>query len=193
MRLAEIIGYQLDVTRCAALRSLYRQLADSPFRPADTTALLLVRDQPGCDQTALGRVLAGNRTVGMKVASRLEAQGLFDGSRKRVLAPYPRAVGVVTSPGAAALHDVLSALAGRDRRSRGLFITTRGESVLADLLDRHQRAEARIATHLEPGEGAFLLQLLGKVQQAVDEEDAEFRGDSSALEPIGQTAQHAGV
>lgn len=43
----------------------------------------------------------------------LQAQGLFDAARKRPLPPYPRALGVVTSLGAAALHDVLTALARR--------------------------------------------------------------------------------
>jgi exodeoxyribonuclease VII large subunit len=38
---------------------------------------------------------------------------LFDASRKRALPAYPRSVGVVTSRGAAALHDVLTALARR--------------------------------------------------------------------------------
>src|SRR6185295_10010122 len=45
--------------------------------------------------------------------ARLEAQGLFDPARKRALPLLPRAVGVVTSLGAAALHDVASALRRR--------------------------------------------------------------------------------
>ncbi len=44
---------------------------------------------------------------------RLEAEGLFDGGRKRGLPLFPRAIGVVTSLGAAALHDVVSALQRR--------------------------------------------------------------------------------
>lgn len=49
----------------------------------------------------------------LRVKSRLEAQGLFDLARKRVLPRYPRTVGVVTSLAAAALRDVLTALARR--------------------------------------------------------------------------------
>ena len=45
--------------------------------------------------------------------ARLEAEGLFDASRKRRLPAMPRHIGVVTSLGAAALHDVLTALARR--------------------------------------------------------------------------------
>jgi len=49
----------------------------------------------------------------LRIKARLEAQGLFDAARKRELPAYPRAVGVVTSLGAAALQDVLTALARR--------------------------------------------------------------------------------
>ncbi|HSV58035.1 MAG TPA: exodeoxyribonuclease VII large subunit [Variovorax sp.] len=45
--------------------------------------------------------------------ARLEAQGLFDPARKRPLPAMPRAIGIVTSLGAAALHDVVSALRRR--------------------------------------------------------------------------------
>jgi exodeoxyribonuclease VII large subunit len=45
--------------------------------------------------------------------ARLEAEGLFDGGRKRGLPLFPRAIGVVTSLGAAALHDVVSVLQRR--------------------------------------------------------------------------------
>lgn len=44
---------------------------------------------------------------------RLAAQGLFDPARKRPLVQRPRGLGVVTSLGAAALRDVLTALARR--------------------------------------------------------------------------------
>jgi exodeoxyribonuclease VII large subunit len=49
----------------------------------------------------------------LKLKARLEAEGLFDPARKRVLPMMPRAIGVVTSLGAAALHDVLTALQRR--------------------------------------------------------------------------------
>jgi exodeoxyribonuclease VII large subunit len=54
----------------------------------------------------------------LRLKARLEAQGLFDPARKRPLPAYPRAVGVVTSPAAAALHDVLAALARRSPQVR---------------------------------------------------------------------------
>ncbi|MEG0786000.1 MAG: exodeoxyribonuclease VII large subunit, partial [Comamonas sp.] len=42
----------------------------------------------------------------LRVKAQLEAEGLFDAARKRALPVMPRGIGVVTSLGAAALHDV---------------------------------------------------------------------------------------
>jgi len=49
----------------------------------------------------------------LQLKARLEAQGLFDPARKRPVPVLPRGIGVVTSPGAAALHDVVTALRRR--------------------------------------------------------------------------------
>ena len=49
----------------------------------------------------------------VRLRARLEAEGLFDTVLKRALPAYPRRIGVVTSLGAAALHDVLTAFARR--------------------------------------------------------------------------------
>lgn len=45
--------------------------------------------------------------------AKLQAEGLFDMASKREIARMPRVVGVITSLGAAALHDVLTTLARR--------------------------------------------------------------------------------
>ena len=49
----------------------------------------------------------------LRIKAQLEALGLFDAARKRPLPAQPRAIGVVTSPGAAAWHDVMTALQRR--------------------------------------------------------------------------------
>jgi exodeoxyribonuclease VII large subunit len=54
----------------------------------------------------------------LRTRARLDAQGLFDPSRKRRLPAFARAVGIVTSLGAAALHDVVTALARRSPHVR---------------------------------------------------------------------------
>jgi exodeoxyribonuclease VII large subunit len=45
-----------------------------------------------------------------QLKAKLENEGLFDASRKRALPTYPKRVGIVTSPQAAALRDVLTTL-----------------------------------------------------------------------------------
>ncbi|GLS13012.1 exodeoxyribonuclease 7 large subunit [Hydrogenophaga electricum] len=49
----------------------------------------------------------------LRLKARLEADGLFDADRKRPLPAQPRSIGVVTSLGAAALRDVVTALRRR--------------------------------------------------------------------------------
>src|SRR4051812_5870635 len=46
----------------------------------------------------------------LRLKARLEAEGLFDPLRKRPVPSMPRGIGLVTSRGAAALHDVVTAL-----------------------------------------------------------------------------------
>lgn len=49
----------------------------------------------------------------LRLRARLEGLGFFDAARKRAITRFPQAVGVVTSPGAAALRDVLTTLQRR--------------------------------------------------------------------------------
>jgi exodeoxyribonuclease VII large subunit len=49
----------------------------------------------------------------LRLKAKLEAEGLFDAARKRPLPGFARRIGVITSLGAAALHDVLTTLARR--------------------------------------------------------------------------------
>lgn len=49
----------------------------------------------------------------LRLKARLEAEGMFDPARKRPLPALPRGIGLVTSTGAAALHDVVTCLTRR--------------------------------------------------------------------------------
>jgi exodeoxyribonuclease VII large subunit len=49
----------------------------------------------------------------LRLKAKLEAEGLFDPLRKRPLPSFPRAIGVVTSLGGAALHDVVTSFRRR--------------------------------------------------------------------------------
>jgi exodeoxyribonuclease VII large subunit len=108
----------------AALRcAMFRRAASLvDFAPADGMAVelrgrLTIYEPRG----ELQMVVEGMRRAGagalmeqfLRLKARLEAQGLFDAARKRALPGFPRRIGVITSLGAAALHDVLTALQRR--------------------------------------------------------------------------------
>ena len=105
--------------RCAMFR---RAASLCDFTPADGQQVLL-RGRLGIYEPrgelqfvveAMQRVGAGalfEQFVRLKV--KLEAEGLFDAARKRAPVRFPRRIGVVTSPQAAALRDVAIALARR--------------------------------------------------------------------------------
>ena len=68
--------------------------------------------------------LAGEGQLRLQVANlarELEAMGLMDPARKRPLPAYPEAIGLVTSPRGAAVHDVLRTLRRRYPLARILF------------------------------------------------------------------------
>ena len=105
--------------RCAAFKRVAGNLDFSPRDGDQVEAYgrLGVYEQRG----ELQLVVEGLRRAGqgllferfMQIKTRLEAQGLFDVQRKRALPQMVRGIAVVTSLGAAALHDVLSALQRR--------------------------------------------------------------------------------
>lgn len=49
----------------------------------------------------------------LRLKEKLQAEGLFDADRKRPLPPFARTIGIVTSPQAAALRDILTTLRRR--------------------------------------------------------------------------------
>jgi len=102
--------------RCAMFR---RALSQVDFRPAEGMLVeargnLAVYEARG----ELQMVVEGLQRAGagalfeqfLRLKAKLEAEGLFDPARKRPLPRYPQRIGLVTSLGAAALHDVLTAL-----------------------------------------------------------------------------------
>jgi len=73
--------------------------------------------------------------------AKLEAEGLFDPQRKKALPLMPRAIGVVTSLGAAALHDVVTALQRRLPHIPVLLVpaSVQGANAPAELIDALQK------------------------------------------------------
>jgi len=81
----------------------------------------------------------------LKVKEKLEREGLFDPAVKRELPPYPRCVGVITSLAAAALRDVLTTLARRNRAVQVIVYPSpvQGEGAADRLITALKRANRR--------------------------------------------------
>jgi len=70
-----------------------------------------------------------------QLKAKLEAEGLFDASRKRMIPALPRRIGVVTSPQAAALRDILNILRRRHHSANVLIFPAQvqGEAAASEV------------------------------------------------------------
>lgn len=105
--------------RCAMFRRVAMQLDFSPQEGerVEVAGQLGVYEQRGDLQLVVQNMVRAGQGVlyaqFLQRKARLAALGLFDASRKRALPAQPRGIGLVTSLGAAALHDVISTLQRR--------------------------------------------------------------------------------
>lgn len=111
--------------RCACWKGVYRLLR---FKPADGAEVLArgrieVYEPRGEYQLivdAIEPVGAGALQLAFeRLKKKLAAEGLFEASRKRPLPPFPRHIGVVSSPTGAVIRDILHVI---ERRFPGLHI-----------------------------------------------------------------------
>ncbi|HEY5764009.1 MAG TPA: exodeoxyribonuclease VII large subunit [Rhodocyclaceae bacterium] len=81
---------------------------------------------------------------------RLAAEGLFDPARKRALPPLPARIGIVTSPQAAALRDVVTTLRRRAPQVDLIVYPTpvQGEAAAAQIIAALRNAERRAECEL---------------------------------------------
>lgn len=131
--LRQLVGYQLQRASLIAERDARRALAPFGLSPAKMTALLLIRDNPGCDQTALGQALGINRSSAMRQVNILEDKGLIE---RR---------------------------AGRDARTNALHLTATGEEQIAAMLAAINTADRVLVEKLTGEEAALLGAMLERI------------------------------
>jgi len=111
--------------RCVVFRNVARYLK---FRPEDGLAVMArgsveVRQERGEYQLVVSSLepqgLGALQLAFEQLKQRLAAEGLFAAERKRALPPYPRRIGIVTSPQGAVIRDMITVLS---RRFSGLHI-----------------------------------------------------------------------
>ena len=76
----------------------------------------------------------------LRLKAALEAEGLFDATRKRPIPQFPRCIGIVTSPTGAALRDILNTLRRRLPLADVILAPTavQGEEAPADIISAIQ-------------------------------------------------------
>ena len=86
----------------------------------------------------------------LKLKDKLAAEGLFSSERKRPLPVFPRSIGLITSPQAAALHDVLTSFARRAPHVQIMLYPTpvqgegAGQKIAQALATASRRAECDV-------------------------------------------------
>ena len=136
--LEALLGYQIDMAHLAMIADAREALAPFTISPAKLTAMLLIRANPGCDQTALGRALRINRSSAMKLINYLAERNLVE-----------------RRP-------------GRDLRTNALHLSAEGEVRLAEMLARVQESDQRMSARLTAAERTTLASLIRKLRQPRD-------------------------
>ncbi len=81
----------------------------------------------------------------IKLREKLQSEGLFDASAKRPVPDYPQTIGVVTSPHAAALRDIITTIRSRNPSQSIIVYPTsvQGERAAPEIIAAIQRAAER--------------------------------------------------
>jgi exodeoxyribonuclease VII large subunit len=113
--------------RSDALRSRFRLEEGMEVVATGTLCIYAARGQFQMQVVSLEPIGVGAMQLAFEqTRRRLEAEGLFDPARKRLLPALPKRIGVVTSPDGAAIRDILTVL---ERRHPSLRITIYGARV----------------------------------------------------------------
>lgn len=128
-----LTGYQIQRAHLLIDTDARAALAAYDLSPAKMTALVLIRDNPGCDQTALGKALSINRSSAMKLVNILADRGLVE-----------------RRP-------------GRDLRTNGLWLLPEGETTVTAMLDAVRQSDERMTERLNAEESRILHGLLRKL------------------------------
>ncbi len=132
--LADLLGYQLRKAQVTAYQNFAEVLESQDISPGQVGVLLLVRANPGVNQTRVGNALGIDRSTLVAVIDRLEERTLI------ARTPSPK-----------------------DRRSHALLLTRTGESYLETMLPRLREHERQIAAGLSGEERSTLIALLARV------------------------------
>jgi DNA-binding MarR family transcriptional regulator len=136
--LPEHIGYVVRRAQLAIFKDFIQTLAPVDIRPAQYSVLIVIAENPGLTQAALGRALAIKRANLVGMLNELERRKLA----RRVASPS-------------------------DRRSHSLHLTGAGRQMLARFHRLALEHEKRATQTLDPAERRTLLDLLTRVARSL--------------------------
>jgi len=131
-----LLGYQLLRSHMFVIDDARRSLMAHDITPAKLTALLLIRTNPGCDQTALSRALNMNRSSAMKLVNFLVDR------------------------------DLVERRPGRDLRTNALHLLPGAEDRIREMVKALSESDARTSARLTSEERGQLFTLLRKLEPA---------------------------
>lgn len=133
--LHEQLGYQLQRINLQLMDRARVALCEFRISPAKVAAMVLIRDNAGCDQSALGRALSINRASAMKLVNAL------------------------------AECDYVERRPGRDLRTIALHLTRNGHEALGRMIIALRASETDFSAPLDCAEQAELMRLLRKLRR----------------------------
>ena len=132
--LPSLIGYQLRLAQVAIFRDFRKTLGDCEITPGLFGVLVLIEANPGMKQTDLARTIHLDRSTVVNVIDNLEAMNLVE--RRQV---------------------------DSDRRSKALFLTAAGKTLLPKLKRQVAEHEKRLVRHLTSAEREKLVDMLRRI------------------------------
>jgi DNA-binding MarR family transcriptional regulator len=135
--LADFIAFHLLLAQTASFRAFARHAGQRDLKPGRFGAMMVIHNNPGITQAALGRAISRDKSTVTPLVQELHRRGFI---RRR-----PSAV---------------------DRRSITLTLTRAGEAALSDLL-AHARAHDRRLDAIAGRRKPVLLALLRKIADAL--------------------------
>ncbi|MGV7228119.1 MAG: exodeoxyribonuclease VII large subunit [Nitrospirales bacterium] len=127
-----------------------------------------------------------------QLKSKLEAEGIFQDSRKRTLPAFPERIGVVTSPVGAALHDLLTIMHRRWPLARVLIAPV---SVQGGVAAGQIAAAIQMFNHLSPQFGKVEVLIVGRGGGSIEDlwafnEEEVVRAIADSRIPIVSAVGH---
>jgi DNA-binding MarR family transcriptional regulator len=131
------IGFHLRLAQDASFRSFAKRAGRRDLKPGRFAAMMVIHDNPGINQTALGRAIARDKSTISPLLQDLERQGL-----------------------------ILRRSPANDGRSFVLSLTAKGESTIEELLVRAREHDRKLDEIVGDRKGDFI-RLLKRIAQSL--------------------------